>query len=207
MMRVLCLPLDSRPCNALFPAQLARWAGGECALPRPEEMDDFTRPAPFEATRAFLERELPRADAAAIAVDRLCFGSLLASREEGVSEAEALARLDWLASLRRRFPGKPFHAFSVILRASISTLASGDLDAYRAMTDYAAWTDIYNETGDEAARRRAETARARLPADILRKVHAEPRREPPRGRTDEGRRLRFARPAHGGRAGARLPPE
>ena len=172
MMRVVCLPLDSRPCNALFPAQLARWCGGECVMPLPEEMDDFTRPASFDAARAFLERTLPRADAAVIAMDRLCFGSLLASREEGVSEAEALARLDWLAALRRRFPRLPFHSFSVIIRASISTLASGDLAAYRAMTDYAQWSDIAEETGDADTRQKALEARDRVPADVLRKYHA-----------------------------------
>ena len=61
MMRVACLPLDSRPCNALFPVQLAHWAGAECVTPQQAEMDDYTVPASFEATRAFLEREMPRA--------------------------------------------------------------------------------------------------------------------------------------------------
>ena len=171
-MRVLCLPLDSRPCNALFPAQLAAWRGDECLLPRPDEMDAFTRPASFKATRAFLERELPRADAAVISVDRLCFGSLLASREEAATGAEALARLDWLASLRRRFPQIPFHGFSVIIRASVSTLASSDLPAYRAMSEYSEWSDIADETGDITARRRAEAARARVPEAALRRYHA-----------------------------------
>ena len=171
-MRALCLPLDSRPCNALFPAQLAAWCGDECILPRPDEMDDFTRPASFEATRGFLERELPRADVAVISLDRLCYGSLLASREEAVSEAEALARLDWLAGLRRRFPRVAFHGFSVIIRASISTLASSDLSAYHAMTDYSVWSDIADETGDGDARARADEARGRVPAAILRKYHA-----------------------------------
>lgn len=171
-MRVVCLPLDSRPCSALFPVQLAHWCGDECITPRPDEMDDFTRPAPFDATRAFLERELPRADAVVIAVDKLCFGSLLASREEAISESEALERLNWLADLRGKWPNVPFHIFDVIIRASISTLASSDLDAYHAMTDYSVYSDIADETGDADALRRANEAKARIPADILRKYHA-----------------------------------
>ncbi len=172
MMRVACLPLDSRPCNALFPVQLASWAGAECVTPQQAEMDDYTVPASFEAARAFLEREMPRAGAAVISIDRLCFGSLLASREEGVSEAEALRRLDWLADLKRRFPSVAFHGFSVIIRASISTLSSLDLDAYHAMTDYSTWSDIYGETGEESARRKAEAAKARVPEAVLVKYHA-----------------------------------
>ncbi|MBR4443999.1 MAG: DUF4127 family protein [Clostridia bacterium] len=171
-MRVVCLPLDSRPCNLLFPQQLARWCGDVCAVPDASEMDDFTRPASFESTRAFLERELPGADAAVISIDRLCFGSLLASREESVSESEALGRLAWLAKLSESWPRIPFYAFSVIIRASISALASGDLDSYHAMADYSAWSDIADETGDAEARRRAREARERVPAAILRKYHA-----------------------------------
>jgi len=175
-MRVVCLPLDSRPCCARFPAQLAQWCGVACVTPPPSEMDDFTRPAPFSASRAFLERELPGADAAVICVDHLCYGSLLASREESVSEREALDRLNRLVELRRRHPSMPVHGVSVILRASISTLASGDLEAYRAMTGYSVWCDIADETGDADARRRADEFRALIPADILRKYHAVRRR-------------------------------
>ena len=89
-MRILCLPIDSRPCNTQFIRRLTAWAGHELVLPRKEEMDDFRCPAPYAGSFAFIKRELPRCGAAVISLDHWCYGSLLASREEGVSEAEAL---------------------------------------------------------------------------------------------------------------------
>ena len=107
-MRVVCLPLDSRPPSAVWPVELASWCGDTCVMPRAEEMDRFTRAGDFDAAKNFLEREIEGADACVVSVDRLCFGSLLASREDGVSRAEALCREDTAVTKNREMLNRIF---------------------------------------------------------------------------------------------------
>ena len=169
-MKICCLPLDSRPCNALFPVQYAAFCDAECVMPRPEETDSFTEPAPFEGTCAFLERELPGCDALTLSVDRLCYGSLLASRETDVSREEARRRLQWFERLRNRFPDKPVYAFNVIVRVSTSALQKADVAVYNAMIDYSYHMGKAEEQdagGREEELRLAEAAKTRIPAPVL----------------------------------------
>ena len=166
-MRIVCLPIDSRPCNTQFIRRLVEWAGSELVLPLPEEMDDFVRPADFEDTLWFLERELPGADAAVLSLDHFCYGSLLASREESVSEAEALDRVARLRSLLLRRPGLPVYLSTVVIRSSLSVLSAGDLAVFQAVTDYSVYSDRaerFHLPEDEALLRAAED---RIPPAVL----------------------------------------
>ena len=166
-MKIALLPLDSRPCNVLFPHQLAAWCHHECLLPAKADMDFFTAPAAFEASRAFMLRSAEAAEALVVSVDHLCYGSLLASRSDEVALPLALERLDFLRELHRLFPQKPVYAYSVIMRSSISALYCSDLTAYNAMTEYSVYTDRAAQTGDPADHERAQAARALIPQAVL----------------------------------------
>ena len=164
-MKIVHLPLDSRPCNLLFPGQLAAWCGHECAVP--PEMDFFTSPASFESSRDFLLREIHDADALVVSADHLCYGSLLESRSDGISEEEALQRLELLCELRRRKPDLPIHVYSVLMRSSVSALCAGDLELHRAMTAYSFYTDRASQTGSQEDAQRAQQALQQLPQEVL----------------------------------------
>lgn len=168
-MRIAHLPLDSRPCNALFPGQLAAWCGHECITPRADEMDRFTRPAAYEDSAAFLSRMADEADALVVSADHLCYGSLLGSRDDAVPEAEALGRLAVLEEIRQRHLHLPIYVYSVVMRSSISTLYASDVAAYRAMTDFSVYSDRAAQTGDPADARRAQEAKASIPEPTLRR--------------------------------------
>jgi len=164
-MKIVHLPLDSRPCNVLFPGQLAAWCGHECVIP--SEMDFFTAPASFESSRDFLLREIHGADALVVSADHLCYGSLLESRNDGVSEPEALRRLETLCEIRQRRPDLPIHVYSVLMRSSVSALCAGDLKLHRAMTEYSFYTDRAAQTGNEEDAHRARQAYRQLPPEVL----------------------------------------
>ena len=166
-MRIAYLPLDSRPCNAVFPGQLARWSGHSCVVPDKREMDHFAKPARYEDTLAFLERSAPEADALVIAIDHLCFGSLLASRQDDTTLSEAEQRLAYLRQLHERYPQLPIYAYSIMMRSSISTLAAGDWAVYEAMTEYSVYSDRADRYGLNEDRAKAEAARTRIPQAVL----------------------------------------
>ena len=164
-MRIVHLPLDSRPCNLLFPGQLAAWCGHECVIP--SEMDHFTTPASFDMSRDFLLGEIQQADALVVSADHLCYGSLLESRNDRISEEAALHRLEMLCEIRRRRPELPIHVYSVLMRSSVSALCAGDLELHRAMTEYSFYTDRAAQTGSTEDALRAQRALERLPSEVV----------------------------------------
>ncbi len=169
-MRLLCLPLDHRPCNTLFADRLVSFAGGECVFPRPDESPRGREKAPYEGSLRFLKRELPACDAAVISLDAWCYGGLLASREMDTDTDMALSRLRELQSLLLAHPRVRIYLFSVILRSSVSALSLKDLKVYHAMTDYSVHSDRYDLLGLEEDRLLAEQARQRIPPEILDRV-------------------------------------
>lgn len=170
-MKVLFLPVDSRPCNRLFPKQLLEWCGVECILPPEDVMDHFTRPSDWAGIQQFLTEHAGEADAWAISLDQLCFGSLLGSRELDMTEAQALERLEWFEALRSQYPDKPVHAVNTIMRTSISTLRLADMNVYRAMMEYSYWSDKAVVTGSLSDMARAERAARQIPADKIMQYH------------------------------------
>jgi len=88
------VPLDDRPCNRLFPAQLAPTAGWEVSLPPRESLGWFTRPGDCEAISDWL-RKAP-SGRLVVSTDMLCYGGLIASRSPAVGLEQAMGRLETL---------------------------------------------------------------------------------------------------------------
>ncbi len=168
-MKIVYLPIDSRPCNMDFPPQLLACAGASCVTPPLDAMDHFTRPADGEAIRAFLAREAKDADALILSVDQLAFGSLLASREDGVPEAEALRRVQGIAALKAANPRLRVAALSVVMRSSISTLRREDVAHHHAMTAYSQAYHRAKISGSPDDLAEAQRIAASLPAELLAK--------------------------------------
>jgi energy-converting hydrogenase A subunit M len=135
-MTLFYLPMDSRPCNTLFPVQLLNCAGVSCKIPPEEAVDYFTRPSdPGEVTR-FLEEAAKEGGTLILSVDKLVFDSLLASREDSVTLEEALAKLHLISRLKKNSPRLKVIAFNVLLRSSTSTLKLSDVRHHHAVTAY-----------------------------------------------------------------------
>ena len=170
-MNIVYLPIDSRPCNARFPAQLLAMSGFSCRVPESCDMDYFRTPAPHRPIADFLTRETAGADVLIVAVDQLAYGSLLASREYDVGEEEALSRVKWIATLKARNPRLKIIAFSIIMRSSTSTLRAEDVVHHRAVTAYSQAfhrAKISQSPEDQAE---ADRLAASIPGEILEKYH------------------------------------
>ena len=162
-MRILYLPLDSRPCNYLWPGRLLSGTEHGVVAPPASIMDCFRRPADTGGLQAFIREELPECGAAAVSAEMLLYGGILASRTPDVSLETALNRLEILKDVARRVP---VHAFGLIMRSSVSAFCRGDLRAYELMTEYSvAWGRAWQEGGDtEAVDKKYE---ALLPEHVL----------------------------------------
>lgn len=165
------LPLDSRPCNSLWPVELAGWSGNECLVPQ-SGMDWFRTCASAAASRRFLVEAAGKCDALVVSIDHLCFGSLLGSREYDVDSDEALGRLRVLQEIRKDYPSLRIFGYNVIMRSSISSLTKSDLAAYRAMTEYSYYSDLADTSKRADDIRKALEARDRISESVIGKYEA-----------------------------------
>ena len=125
-MKLVILPLDSRPCTREFPAQLAQSAGISACVPPLEVMDWYRTPSDFCRIAAWLEEACAGAGALICSLDQLAYGGLLASRCMEVPETQALRRAAFLRRLKQKYPALDIYLSSVIMRTTVSTLKQED---------------------------------------------------------------------------------
>lgn len=168
------LPLDDRPCNRLYPQQLAAIAGWEVVLPPRELLGWFTRGGDCDALAEWVEGLA--ADRVVIALDMLCYGGLVASRRPSVEPADATRRLEALRELRRRRPQAVLFAFSTITRLGTTVASASDLDVHELLMRYSQLLDRVERLGEDHARPELEEVEARLGTEALADYRAVRRR-------------------------------
>lgn len=162
------LPLDSRPCNYLWPLELARWSGNECLIPE-SGMDWFGTSASLASCKQFLLDAANKCDALVVSIDHLCFGSLLGSRENDVKLDEALKRLQILKEIHKEHPALRILGYNIIMRTSISSFTKSDIVTYKAMTKYSYYSDLADSSKNIEDRRKALEAKGKIPKAIIEK--------------------------------------
>ncbi|MDR2103929.1 MAG: DUF4127 family protein [Treponema sp.] len=140
-MKISLLPLDSRPCNTLFPKKLAALAGLSLNMPDPGFLDYFTRPAHGPYVAQWLIEEAAKTDYFIISLDMLVYGGLIASRQGGAfaevpSAEDSIKKLEILGKLKDINPGLTIFAFNVIMRTSITTLDEKSKSYWELITEY-----------------------------------------------------------------------
>ncbi|MBQ7503306.1 DUF4127 family protein [bacterium] len=116
--QAICLPLDSRPCNRLFPAQMARIGGGELLMPDTFYLGKAYTPGNTEKLAQWLLAQ-PIASDAIISADMLAYGGLIASRTAETSEEQALQNLQVLQTLCDK--GQKLEVLVTLPRLSLRT--------------------------------------------------------------------------------------
>ena len=113
------LPLDDRPCNLQFPAQIAAIGADELVAPSAALLGHFNSRGDCDALRAWLD-DLPEVEALIVSVDMLAYGGLVASRKTNTDLETALARLETLKQWRAARPQTPVYAFNILMRLAIT---------------------------------------------------------------------------------------
>lgn len=119
MSKILYLPLDGRPCNARFPAQLAQIAGQPLSVPDARLLGDAQRPARRDLLRRWLEQELEPGARLCLSLDTWLYGNLVASRKNTEDFSILKAQLELLQRFQQDY-GLQIDAFATLLRISNS---------------------------------------------------------------------------------------
>lgn len=153
--RVLLIPLDDRPPCLQFPVQMGKISDVEVVTPPRELLGRFTEVGKSDELIRWLQAQsLSRFDAAIISVDMLAYGGLVGSRTHGVTEKEALKRIQVIRELRKKAPALKVYGSSVIMR--LAPTADGKNEAYREKL--AKWAEVSPDTSQRELTRQLEMA-------------------------------------------------
>lgn len=115
-MRILLVPLDSRPPCRKFVEDVAKIAGIEIISPPSDFLDYYTIKGNAEKLRVWTEEHIQEADGAILAIDQLLHGGLIASRENPATKKEEQELLSFLKRLRMKKLYIPIYVFSIMPR-------------------------------------------------------------------------------------------
>ena len=165
--RVALVPLDDRPCNRLFPGQVARICGFEVLTPPRDHLGRFLIPGNGYRIGEWLLEVASQVDAFVLSLDMLAYGGLIAERTPDVTVPEALRRLAVVRELRRRFPAKLIVAFTVVQRLSV-TSSSPEIAAHvRDIHRYSQLADLVERLDRSDHRAERAALEERIPSALL----------------------------------------
>ena len=116
---IALLPLDNRPCNLQFPAQIAAIGADQISAPPAAWLGHFNQRGDCQQLREWLDN-LPDVSALIVSIDMLAYGGLVASRKTDTDLETALARLQTLKDWRAARPDTPIYAFNILMRLAIT---------------------------------------------------------------------------------------
>jgi len=164
---IALLPLDNRPCNTRFPAQIARIGGSELLLPPSSLLGFFNTPGQPLALADWI-RDLPReAEALIVSVDMLAYGGLVASRRPSVPVEQATSHLQALRDFHRERPGVPIYAFNILMRLAITMDGDAAVAHYYNIMRYARLADEAERFGSKYLQDELRKVKAEIPPPVL----------------------------------------
>lgn len=121
---IALVPLDDRPCTAVFPARIGEIAGVDVLAPPKEILGRFLEPGLPDAVLDWLESTAPTVSAMVVSLEMALYGGLVASRLGEASLDEAGRRLCRLARIAACNPTSKMLVSGVIMRVSPTGVSS-----------------------------------------------------------------------------------
>lgn len=130
-MKILLIPLDERPCNFVFPQEIAN-SGHDVNLIVPDRslLGHKKQPADTTALAQFLLHTAQVADAAVISLDMLLYGGLVPSRLHHEAVGTFHERLAILRQVKEANPHLRIFAFMTLMRAPRYNSSDEEPDYY-----------------------------------------------------------------------------
>ena len=163
---IALLPLDDRPCNLQFPAQIAAIGDAQLLAPPAALLGQFNQRGDCEALRAWLDA-LPPVEALIVSVDMLAYGGLVASRKTATDLQTALARLQTLKEWRKARPNTPVYAFNILMRLAITMDSDAAVPHYYNVMRWARLMGEAKRFPSPAKEAERDEVRAQIPDAII----------------------------------------
>ena len=131
MKKIVCIPLDERPCTFDYPIMMAKIAHdiNYVQIPR-EYMGNCKQAGHIDKMQEFLLNECKDADYAIIAIDSLLYGGIVPSRLHYASEETLLERLNVLRKIKEINPKIKLYAYHLIMRCPSGSGSDEEPDYY-----------------------------------------------------------------------------
>ncbi|MEH7234953.1 DUF4127 family protein [Bacillus sp. JJ1562] len=170
-MKIVYLPLDERPCNLVYPQQLAAAADLTLYVPNKEILGKKKLPAAYSDIRNWLIRETKDANYLIISLDMLVYGGIVPSRLHNLSREECQSRLDLIRELKQLNKNLTIYAFNLIMRVPNYNSSDEEPDYYEF---YGENISTYGKLIDKEARglldtdvQRITELKAVIPPEVL----------------------------------------
>lgn len=140
-LKLVLLPLDERPCNAIYPLKL--FGKEELDLRVADVLGKKKEPALFSDVARFLEDACADADGLILSLDMLLYGGLVPSRIHQLKQDELLERLSFIKTLKKKYPDLVIYALQCIMRCPSYSSSDEEPDYY---ADYGSQIHELGET-------------------------------------------------------------
>jgi len=167
-LRILLIPLDSRPPCRDFPGQLTSIANFQTITPPAGYLDNYRQQADTAALKDWLLSVGPSADAVVISIDSLIHGSLLASRIPTGTRDDAERTLQLIEQFHQQNPLIPIYVFNIIPRLYIADTPENQ-PYIHAMAELSILTDKLAQTANDTDSQRLAQLRSSIPVSIQQK--------------------------------------
>ena len=128
MKKIVCLPLDERPCNALFVPKL--FNSEQLQIVIPPKMGYKKTPTEWADIKVFLTSECADADGLVLSMDMLLYGGLIPSRLHSLTKEAVQERMDLIADLKKANEKLLIYAFQCIMRCPKYSSSDEEPDYY-----------------------------------------------------------------------------
>lgn len=170
--KVVYLPLDERPCNCLYPQQLAAMTDVEMRVPSHEILGRKKQRADLARVAAWLKEQCLDAGVLIASLDMLVHGGIVPSRLHHDSSEDCRARLQLLQKVKEANPHLKIYAFNLITRVPAYSSSEEEPDYYdqvgREIYELGWLSDKSESVGlTEAEQKRLSEVLAAIPEDVL----------------------------------------
>ncbi len=176
MIRMVLLPLDSRPCTYDFPQRLVPEKLCELCVPPFALMDFYRTSSEYDRLEQWLLENCTDANVLVLSVEQLLHGGLLASRNNSIPEETCHERLSLIKRLKQRNPSLKIYLFSIIMRATVSTLSAESQRWWELVAQYSHAAYLAQQAPDTTNIEAVETLTAQIPPSVLVEYNAVRRR-------------------------------
>ena len=168
-LKVLVIPLDSRPACTTFVVELAKIANINIILPPNEILDNYQQPANKDALINWLKQTAPKVDYAIISTDMLIHGGLLNSRLATGTLADEEKALTTLQEVHNNNPHLKLSIFNIIPRIWLPDNAS---KYQQQILEYSKLKDKASQTNAESDFASLKILEQTIPTDIIENYNA-----------------------------------